>query len=168
MNINETWATKIAEEVAPEEVDIAPLMVQAFINGGHERDDLFRKTNGGTLGAFGVGDVFALTPWILQSIAGAATVIYSLLSSGILDKFLSAIQDLISIHDKLLRKKQSESLPDNPFAPLKHVISAISKELEAANIPEDHRDLITYRVLRVLLDDPQGAAVFVKNLEAKQ
>lgn len=168
MDINETWATKIAQEVTPEEIDIAPLMAQAFINGGQERDDLFRKAKGGTLGAFGVGDVSALIPWILKSIADAATAIYVLLSSGVLEKFLSAIKDLLSIHDSLARKKQSESLPDNPYAPLRRVVSAISKGLEEAKIPEDQRDLITYRILRVLLEDPQGAAVFVKNVEAKR
>lgn len=168
MDINETWATKIAQEVAPEEVDLAPLMAQAFINGGQERDDLFRKAKGGILGAFGAGDVSALIPWILQSIAGAATAIYALLSSGVLEKLLWAIKDLLSIRDSLARKKQSESLPDNPYAPLKRVVSAISKGLEAAKIPEDQRDLITYRVLRLLLEDPQGAAVFVKNVEAKR
>ena len=76
MDINDTWAMKIAEEVAPDEVDLAPFVVQAFINGGRERDDLFQEAQGGTLGAFGAGDVAALLPWILQGIAAAATAIY--------------------------------------------------------------------------------------------
>ncbi len=168
MDINEIWTTRIAEEVAPDEVDLAPLMARAFINGGQERGDLFQKAKGDALGAFGAGDVYVLIPWILQSIAGASAVIYSLLSSGVIEKFLSLIKDLISIHDGLTPKKQSESLPDNPYAPLKHVASTISKELEAAGVQEDRRDLITWRVLRILLEDPLGAAEFVKNVGTKR
>jgi mannitol-specific phosphotransferase system IIBC component len=164
MDIISTWSTKIVEEVAPDEVDLAPLMVQAFIQGGEERKELFRQAKGGEVGAFGPGDITALFPYVLQGIAVAAPVLYSVLTSGVLEKILSAVKDLLSIHDSLARKKQSESFPDNPYAPLKRMVTAFSKKLQSTPIPQDQRDLITYRVLRVLLEEPSSATEFVRKI----
>lgn len=162
MDIISTWSTKIAEEVAPDEVDLAPLIAQAFIQGGEERKELFRQAKGGELGAFGPGDIAALFPWILQGIAVTASVLYSVLTSGVLEKLLSAVKDLLSIHDRLKRIQKFESLPDNPYAPLKRIVASLSKELQSTPIPQDQRDLITYRVLRVLFEEPLSATDFVK------
>lgn len=164
MDIISTWSTKIAEEAAPGEVDLAPLMAQAFVSGGKEREELFRQAKGSTLGAFGPGDVAAVFPAILQGIAVTAPMLYSVLTSGAIERFLSVVKDMLSIRDRLKGKKQSESLPDDPYAPLKRVVVAISKELKSTNIPQDQRDLIAYRVLRVLLEESSSAAEFVQKV----
>lgn len=164
MDIITTWSTKIAEEAVPGEVDLAPLMAQAFVSGGEEREELFRQANGGTLGAFGPGDIAAVFPAILQGIAVTAPILYSVLTSGAVERFLSVVKNMLSIRDSLKRKNQSETLPDDPYAPLKRVVVAISKELKSTNISQDQRDLITYRILRVLLNEPHSAAKFVQKI----
>ena len=41
MDIIAGWAARIAEEAAPDEIDLAPAIAQAFIQGGKEREQLF-------------------------------------------------------------------------------------------------------------------------------
>ena len=47
MDLISSWAARIAEEAAPDEIDLAPAMAQAFIQGGKEREQLFVSSAGG-------------------------------------------------------------------------------------------------------------------------
>ena len=38
------WATRIAEQAVPSEVDVAPAMAVAYLRGGRDRHDLFRRS----------------------------------------------------------------------------------------------------------------------------
>jgi hypothetical protein len=48
------WATRIAEAVAPDEVDLAPDIAEAFVAGGRDRAELF-QTAGAVPGGFDQG-----------------------------------------------------------------------------------------------------------------
>ncbi len=50
------------------------------------------------------------------------------------------------------------------YAPLKRVIDTMAGELQAQGLSADQSDLVTFRVLRQLLDQPQDAAQFVGQL----
>ncbi|MBW2166890.1 MAG: hypothetical protein JRG74_12590 [Deltaproteobacteria bacterium] len=41
MDILNSWSLKIAKEVTPDKIDLAPIMTQAFVKGGKAREDLF-------------------------------------------------------------------------------------------------------------------------------
>src|SRR5215208_510146 len=68
MDTLDLWASRIADEVAPDEVDLAPAMVQAFVRGGRDRRDLFRQPKESVPGAFGPELVIVLIPLILKTI----------------------------------------------------------------------------------------------------
>jgi hypothetical protein len=53
LEVLDAWAVKIAEEVAPDEVDLAPVMAHAFVSGGKDKEELFRRQGGPVQGAFG-------------------------------------------------------------------------------------------------------------------
>jgi hypothetical protein len=137
MDLISAWAVKIAEEVAPDEIDLAPVMTQGFINGGKEREELFRRPQAGVHGAFGPGEGVVLFPWLLQAIAEAGPLLSSILASatGVIATFLAAVKDYIEIRGKLKQEKQAGSLPDDPYAPLMKVLSTISNVLRSSGIP---------------------------------
>ncbi|HEY9605894.1 MAG TPA: hypothetical protein V6C85_30085 [Allocoleopsis sp.] len=156
-------ALKIAEYAVPDEVDLAPIMAQAFIQGGKERAELFKRQEGSLTGGFGTGEIIAIFPWILNGLVKSGPFIYKLLTSDVAD-IASLINDVLDIREKIARDKKIKSLQDNPYQPLKTVINTISTELELSGLPQDECDLITYRVLRALLDNPDESTVFIRAL----
>jgi hypothetical protein len=165
MDVVSIWSTKIAEEITPDEVDLAPLMAQAFVSGGRDRTELFHQARGGALGGFGPGELAAIFPWILHSLATAGPVLSQVLAAieaG--EKFPSAVKGLLSLPDMVARRKQIASLPDDPYASLKHSAAVISHELKPTKISDEQRELISYRILMALLTDPRSAAEFVRGI----
>ena len=71
-----TWAEKIAQEIAPQEIDQVLFLVEDFIKGGKARRDLLKpQKSRGMLGGFGLSDFPNLLPWILQAIAVTAPLL---------------------------------------------------------------------------------------------
>lgn len=159
MDLIETWALKIAEEAVPDEVDLAPIMAHAFVVGGWEREEMFRQAGGAVHGAFGAETLLAVFPFILQSVVVAWGPLQWMLSANILGN-LGAVNDLLSIKDRFRRKAHEDSLPDQPYAYLKQTNAIVSGQLRAAGLPPEQCELITYRVLKTMLEDPKGAAEF--------
>lgn len=154
--------TKIVQEIAPDEIDLVPIVVQAFIAGGKKRQELFHQEKNDIVGGFGGIEIEAILPWILNGIMVAAPMLHYIISSGIVEKYLSVVKDLLSITKSLGQKKKIESLPDDPYEPLKQIITLISKELDKAGISADKRDVIVYRLLRILLENPVGGSQVVQ------
>jgi hypothetical protein len=160
------WSLRIAEEVTPYEVDLAPDMAYAFIAGGKDREELLRQSEG-VPGAFGPDIVIALFPLILSAIETVGPRLLHFLSTVVnqsqdISAFATALNSLVSVGSHFNRKKQAESLPDDRYAPLKKVSDELSEELAKAGIDQDRADLITYRVLKVMIEDPSGASQFTK------
>lgn len=103
MDIISSWAAKIAEEAAPDEIDLAPAMAQAFIQGGKERKQLFVSSAGGVPGAFGPGEGMALFPWLLQAISDAGPYLLSILASAapLIGTFFETINNILEIRGRL-------------------------------------------------------------------
>jgi hypothetical protein len=120
MDIIAGWAARIAEEAAPDEIDLAPAMAQAFIQGGKEREQLFLSSAGGVPGAFGPGEGMALFPWLLQAIANAGPVLLLFLASTapLIGTFFETINNILEIRSRLGPKDKADILPDYPYAPL--------------------------------------------------
>jgi hypothetical protein len=157
-------ALKIAEEATPDEIDLAPTMVQAFIQGGKEKAELFKREQGSVVGGFGPGGLIALFPWILKALAQNGPFIYQLLTTDVSD-LVSLLNSTLDLRDKISDSQKIKSLPDNPYQPLKVVMQTVSAELKVSGLPEDQCDLITYRVIRALLENPEDSTVFIKTLE---
>ncbi|NJM59843.1 MAG: hypothetical protein HC849_06010 [Oscillatoriales cyanobacterium RU_3_3] len=156
-------ALKIAEEAVPDEIDLAPIMAQAFIQGGKEREELFKREEGSLTGGFGTGEFIAVFPYILKGLVKSGPFIYKLLTTDVAD-IVSLINEVLELIEKG-REKKKKVLQDNPYKPLKTVIHTISTELELSGLPQERCELITYRVLRALLDKPDESTIFIKALE---
>jgi hypothetical protein len=164
------WATELAESAVPYEVDLAPDIVDAYLKGGESREELFQQTDTSIAGGWGPGGAVALLPWILNGVAVAAKWILSLLSSDGTSNAVGVVKD---IKELLNQDKNSEArnkiqeLPQTePYEALKQVIDIMRAELKTAGLSDDEADLIAFRVLIALLDNSQGTATFIAQLEA--
>lgn len=159
IDVLHSWSLRLAEQVAPDEIDLAPAMAEAFLKEDQSHDDLFRQVSAAELGGFGAAEVLAIFPWLLKSIKAAAPFLVAILSDAKRDK------DLLSITQKaleILEKKDNILVATNSYAPLRRAVAAMTKELEAVPLQQEQRDLIVYRVLCSLLEEPTGACQFVQ------
>jgi hypothetical protein len=172
MDSIDLWAMKIAEEVAPDEVDLAPTMARAFVRGGKDKKDMFRRSKDAVPGAFGAELGMALFPQILgalqyvQDVGPALSEFFTSTKDAWAgaNSFIGALNVLLTIRSRRERKNVEEALPDDPYGSLKSVVALMSKELQSSGLSSDQADLITFRVLRVLLEDPSGAAQFTEEI----
>ncbi len=163
MDLLDTWSVRIAENVAPDEVDLAPVMARAYGAGGAARRDLFRRATGNAPGGFGTGQMTAVVPWVLQGMAVAAPALSAMLAATpYLKDFVSIVKDALDIRKSI--KDEKVVPPGDRYAPLREAMVAVRSELEAAPLSEEQRDLIVYRVMCVLLEAPAGATEFVQTV----
>lgn len=171
------WSVKLAHEVAPEEADLAPLWAEAFVAGGREREDL-RAAGGSAVGGFGAEGIAAVMPVVFQALAASAGVVMSALASRHAGDFLGCVKNglaLLELRDRAEKAagKPKDAEADPPgvpgeatYEPLRRVIRAMGHELRASGMDDDRSDIITFRVLRTLLEEPQGAEGFVQEVAA--
>jgi hypothetical protein len=168
------WATKLAQATAPDEIFLAPAIASAYLEGGEKRAVLFKQEDTNLAGAFGPGTVAALLPWILRGIVTASTWFSELLTSDEFGKALTVVKDTVELSEKFKPEDDKatspqaaiEALPDvAPYTSLKRIMDVMGAELRSAGIPEDQADLITFRVLNSLLEEPQSANQFVQQLQ---
>ena len=162
-NLIENIAFKIANEAVPDEIDLASEMTYAFIEGGEAKKELFQNTEGSVTGAFGTGEIFVVFPWILEALSSNAPIIWTLLNSNIIE-LPSAIKEWIEIYKTLNSREKKDLLTDDPYKPLKIVVTTVSAELQSTGLPQEQCDLITYKVIRALLDCPSDSAIFIQKL----
>ncbi len=168
MDILDEWAITIARQTVPDEVDLAPALTHAFVAGSTQRAELFRREWSGGAAAFGPGDVM-LFPVILQAITAAGpllSAIFQPVSASILASSLSSINSALSIKERQQRKKQIASSPDDRHDSITRAIDVIDRVLRSAKIPPEESDMLTLRIIKALLENPDGTRVFHQRVEA--
>jgi hypothetical protein len=179
-----TWATKLAEEATPDEVDLAPIMAQAYISGGKEREELFRQS-GGIPGAFGAETIVILFPYILDAIQAAGPYLLSFLGSisgsfasaqpviGGISQLLGAIDTLLAVAHFSKREEKKKSLPQENqqlarfkerYEDFQRISALLREELVKKGIDKDQADLLCYRILKAMLEDPSRATQFTEEV----
>jgi hypothetical protein len=163
------WATRLAEVAAPEEVDLAPFIVEAYVKGGERRAKLFDQSGRGIAGGIGVGGSVSILAWILRGIVVSAQCLYSILSSEGTSNFLAVIKELLGLAKEArpTKKQRLASMPDDPYKPLKRTIEIMATELRERGLPEDQADAITLQVIYSLLKEPADAELFIRQLESR-
>ena len=158
-----TWSVRIAEAVASDEVDLAPMMTEAYVAGGDARKAMFRRSKGGPPGGFGAGQATAIFPWIVRGLAVAAPAVSAMLAATpYLKDFFSIVKDALDIHRTI--QEDEAVLKDDRYETLQRAMLAVRSELETAPIPQEQRDLVVYRVMCVLLEEPSGASQFIETV----
>lgn len=174
MSVIEAWSVRLAEEVAPDEVDLAPLMAEAFRAGGKAREELFHSSER-ALGGFAPGDVVSVMPPVYQSIFAAAPLLIAVLSSDAVKGCLDAIKNALTVIELRMRAQKAASPssettpkptmpPGDAYAPLRRIIETMRTELESSGLSDEQVDIVTFRALKALLEEPQGATQFVQEL----
>lgn len=168
MSIVHEWSVRLANEIAPDEVELAPVMTDAFIRGGKDKQELFSRSES-VVGAFGFADMATVFPLVLSGIALVAPQLVDTLGSSLVSDYLACIKNVLSLLE--IRKKSSAvparlQLPsDDLYIPLRQVADAVYKELrKGKGLSEEKCAAISFRVLRVLLEEPRGASAFVQEV----
>jgi hypothetical protein len=184
------WATLLAEATAPEEAPLAPVVVDAFLEGGRARSDLY-ASGGSVVGGFASGELALLLPAVLLVIEKAAPEVLRALASPLVRDVLETVKTSLSIVEIRARTRaagggaqrgrsagaptEAPATPSPAASPpaagtddlLRTLVQSMERELDAFGLKRDDRDLITYRTLRVLLSDPGGASHFVRALSSR-
>jgi hypothetical protein len=168
MSLIDQWATRVAREATPDEVELAPIMAHAYLEGGIAREDLFRQSGSAVQGAFGAEVGIALFPTILAAIQHTPGLVefFDVASSATGSSFylVGAISTILNLGKRDEREDKKQELPDDTG--IKEIHTRLREGIATVpNLDEDQADLITYRVLRTMLEDPSQAAAFAREIK---
>ncbi|MBL9152478.1 MAG: hypothetical protein JNK37_08340 [Verrucomicrobiales bacterium] len=178
MNSNLQLVGLIATEVAPDESELAPAFLDAYLAGGQRRRDLFQPA-GHELGAAGASTfLMAVIPAVLEGLAFTSGVAMLVLKGKDLsDDVLGIIKSGLSIYEikskaftffKSGKERGGAATSSDGKAKaweaLSHVIETLSAQLQKCGLNPDQCDAATLRVIRVLLENPVAAETLLKDL----
>ncbi|MEV0299163.1 hypothetical protein [Nocardia sp. NPDC050710] len=148
----------MAEATVPEEAELAPEFVTAYLAGGTDRDELFRRANS-VPGGFDPGLAFVIFPQILAAVAVAGHATWNLLG-GNASSVSTLVKNLGDLWDRRVRRGQSAPAPDYPE--LRMVIDTINRALLASGVAPTDSELLTFRIVRALISDGAGTRAFLQ------
>lgn len=182
MDIVSMWAMKIAQKVAPDEIDQAPFVAEDFVKGGRARKDLFRQAKGGVLGGFGAAEISFLLPWVFHALAVAAPFLYGVLASGATTNAITIVKEIIAALNARKEKQQGQVLPGQQQKPhtqvppsqparsnalLEKSADTMTNALRASGRSDEECESITYAVILLLLEDASSDAPSANELIRK-
>lgn len=160
MAIMDDLSIKIAEATVPDEIDLAPLMTEAFIQGGKRRDSLFIEQESTRLGAFGLTGDILLFPWILKGIAVTAPLMSQFLSID--ECSLEEVYQFLGIIGKQQTKEKANQLPEKYDKLLINLFENFLSELKTSGLPEEQCYRIVTNTLVTLRKNPSVFLEFVE------
>ena len=157
------WATNLALAAAPGEVDLAADMAAAYVAGGRDRAQLFQDY-GSTPASFDAGVVLTVFPAVLSAVVAVGTTFVQLLD--VPEKITSLLTLWDAVHERLARRRETpaENAPsgtDHTYRTLVSLLETFQAELSKAGLDPDRSELIAYRAIRCLLDNPEGTREFL-------
>jgi hypothetical protein len=159
--IADHWARKIAVEIDPAYEPLAPMYLKAYLRGGKERQQLFEQVPmvGGVTGEGG----YSLLPYAFAALSAIAVQLANLCSGG----GLHILSDLLACWKNWLELVQVKATPSptevaeghhGELASLRRVLETVQRGLEQQGLPSEQSELVTYRVMKALLQEPADAA----------
>ncbi len=165
------WSIYLAENVIPDESDFAPLLVNAYIAGGKQREALF-KTDDAPEGSFVPGGMVFILPHVLAGILAAAPYILNLVGSAAsINNILTTVCNILSLHDRAKqtlvgpKPQQGNDPGQEPIHSIRRIVSIIDEQLKNTSLPDEERDCIAYRIIRALLEQPDGTIEAIGRLQ---
>jgi hypothetical protein len=161
----------IAGTVAPDEIDLAPTILDAYLAGGRDRQELFRDAGGPTVAAFGAGEVATFLPGILAALAGVAAAIGPPLA-----RLLGPTADALSCANGLVELRKQRDVPPAEVraiaeaqapsaAPaLVEVIEVLDAQLAAEGLDAGRRSEVTLGCVKALLESGSAGPLLVAEL----
>jgi hypothetical protein len=159
------WAERLARASVPEEVDLAPAMAEAFVRGGADRADLFRQA-GAVPGGFSPGDLLAVFPYILSAAGVAGHTLWALVG-GDASNASTLIRNLDELWNRSRDRRRAKATDhDTTYADLSEAIATIETQLVQSGIEPERSELLTFRVVRALIEDEAGTRAFLAASDA--
>jgi hypothetical protein len=181
VDIVERWSERIAQRVAPAEIDFAADVGVAYAAGGRARKDLLPRP-GMQPGAFGPGIYVLELPLILRALADAGNALLSLLGGPYLSNVLAAGGLFAALraghgdrHAPVPEQSAARTatgpepppaLPAGERQAAELAFKSLRGRLTAAGFTEKRAGQLAYELLEELLTDAAEAAVFVDALTA--
>jgi hypothetical protein len=170
MSATETheWAIRLAESAAPDESALAPVIADAWLAGGVQREQLFHKQRG-PAGGFG-GEVVALLPLLFHALSQAAPALVALLDSGAFQEAMGAAPAATTADDvRRAAVALRDAAPDGAarFGPLVTVCQQLPWSLAAHGVGEREAQSAALGALRSLAADPAGARRFLQQISPR-
>jgi hypothetical protein len=157
-------AVKLAQEVAPDEIDLAPDYVNAYMAGGKERQALFLSSKEAAGSSFGAVDMAVLLPAVLNVIALVWNQAQPILNNAAwIQDGVALVKDVLTIGDLTSKRKKVDQLPDTQaYHSIKELVIAIENQVNTLPLKADQRELFSYHILKVILDNPIETQTFIK------
>jgi hypothetical protein len=151
------WGAGLAKRATPDEIELVPEMVAAWLAGGWRRRDLLRPPLPGDPGWSRSGAPARDFPAVLQALAHAAAAMPALLDGDSLFAVLATADQPVD-----LGWGPSSALPVEDA--IGRLTARLAAELLAADVDPRRAATVAHEVVAALRDDPLGGARFVSRL----
>ena len=164
----------VTAEVAPDEVDLAAGLLDAYVAGGRDRADLFRRPRGSPVAAFG-GEVGLMMPSVFAALAAAAATVLP-----VLGRLLTPSANAIDCTNKVLELRRQRRMDVveteglvRAAAPgeaddLLRLIDAVESTLAAEGFAEELRGRVALGCVKAFLARPAEMTELVGAVAADQ
>ena len=161
-------AVRIAQNTAPDEVDLAPSIVQAMLEGGDQLEDLKSRSRGPTLGGFtgGVevaGDLFQ----ILQCVASCAAILSSVFALKSHRLSIRVQSRTLYEHEQRADETKNSQTPPDTEQTVEAAISSLAHQLQSNGIASDRANEISRLTLAALLENPEASQTLLERFDKK-
>jgi hypothetical protein len=154
------FALRLAERVAPDEVELAPAMVTAAAEGGPDwrrlLDDRARPLHGGVIPELDPGTLLPLLDALRQA---APTLLQGLLISGAAT--LTIVREWVALRD---RREQRQALPDSARRQLAEVVERLRDRLIHHGMHPDRAANVVDLTLETLCEHPREARALLERV----
>ena len=158
------WSTRLAQRVAPEEIDIAADLAVAYAAGGAERRTLFLQPRTDP-GSFGTG-LGLFLPHLWQALDTAYTVLRAVLGDPSVANIVAIAGLVLSYRQSRKGNRQASTVRPTGSAAdsIDVAIDQVRSGLERAGLSPEEAEQKAIDTIEELLRDPASAASFLDQL----
>ncbi|MFO1434065.1 MAG: hypothetical protein U1F76_28920 [Candidatus Competibacteraceae bacterium] len=159
------WAKRIALEIDPDNEALVPMMLDAYLQGGAKRKQLFESD--AMVGSFAAEGIVSLLGFAFMALSFIGNELMALQASG----GLGAINNLLSgwktwlevlkTQQSFKEKTQSPVEKSDELASLYRVSQKVEKALRKRGLSMEQSESLTHIVIKALLEEPDGGAKLI-------
>ncbi|MEV5750655.1 hypothetical protein AB0L00_22775 [Actinoallomurus sp. NPDC052308] len=155
------WAERIARRVAPDEIDFAADVGEAYAAGDGARRALFDRP-GTEPGGFGPGSAAGELPVVLAALADTGRFIVHALSTQDVGNLVAVASLLVSLRGA---RRPPADAPDDARTALTRAYVELRDRLRAVGLPPDRAEHLAREILEEMVTDAVGAEDFLRRLD---
>lgn len=159
------WAKRIALEIDPDNEALAPMMLDAYLQGGAKRKQLFE--NDAMVGSFAAEGIASLLGFAFMALSFIGNELTALQASGGLDAINNLLGgwktwlEILKNKQSLKEKAESPAEKSDELNTLYRVSQKVERALRKRGLSMEQSELLTYQVIKSLLEEPDGGAKLI-------